>query len=85
MPDIDGPTLVDAARSHRPAMGVVFMSGYAEEIFRGEGRIVDGDVFIAKPFALRDLVGAVKRAAQARRGRVAGDMKTLPNSEDVPV
>jgi len=85
MPDIDGPTLVDAARARRPEMGVVFMSGYAEEMFRGEGRIGQDDVFIAKPFALRDFVSAVKRAARVGEARRVSALEAKGDSEDVPV
>ncbi len=70
MPELDGPALVEEARGGRPNMGVVFMSGYAEEIFRGDGKIRKTDAFISKPFALRDLVGAVKDAAAGPTRRI---------------
>lgn len=63
MPEMDGPTLVEEARAGRPDMGVVLMSGYAEDMFRDKEKIRDEDAFISKPFALKDLVGAVKNAA----------------------
>ena len=70
MPELDGPALVDEAREARPNMGVVFMSGYAEEVFRGDGKIRKTDAFISKPFALRDFVGAVKDAAAGTMRRI---------------
>ncbi len=67
MPDMDGPTLVDRVRDKRPDMGVVFMSGYAEDMFGGEGRVRETDIFLTKPFALRELASAVKQALNSDR------------------
>ena len=62
MPGIDGPTLFKAVRETRPGLPVVCISGYSEDALRQ--RIVDaeGVAFLPKPFSLRQLAVAVKRA-----------------------
>ena len=60
MPNMDGPTLVKEARIERPGIKAVMISGYAEEVFRKSlGRETDV-AFLAKPFSLKELLGAVK-------------------------
>ncbi|MGI4878844.1 MAG: ATP-binding protein, partial [Janthinobacterium lividum] len=58
MPGMDGVALLTQARERRPALHVVLMSGYAEPPQR---RALDraGVVFIAKPFAIDDLLDAI--------------------------
>ena len=61
MPAIDGPSMAREVRKLRPAMPILFMSGYAEEQLRKELDL--GNVaFLAKPFTVQqitDKVGAV--------------------------
>ena len=62
MPNMDGPTLVKKARGSRPDMNIIFISGYAEDVFR---KNVDGDdfddySFLPKPFTLKQLAEQVK-------------------------
>ncbi len=55
MPDMRGPDLVAALRATRPNLRPVYMSGYPA------GQLVDDDSrFLAKPFTLADLLGAVR-------------------------
>jgi len=62
MPEMDGPTLLTKLRSRDPGVKIVFVSGYAEEAF--EKNLPEGEEykynFLAKPFTLKQLVGAVK-------------------------
>jgi two-component system cell cycle sensor histidine kinase/response regulator CckA len=62
MPEMDGPTLLTKLRSRDPAVKIIFVSGYAEEAF--EKHLPEGEKykynFLAKPFTLKQLVGAVK-------------------------
>jgi two-component system, cell cycle sensor histidine kinase and response regulator CckA len=60
MPEMDGPTLLTELRSRDPGVKIIFVSGYAEEAF--EKHLPDGEQysFLAKPFTLKQLVGAVK-------------------------
>jgi two-component system cell cycle sensor histidine kinase/response regulator CckA len=64
MPEMDGPTLLIKLRNRDPDVKVIFVSGYAEEAF--EKNLPEGDKykynFLAKPFTLKQLVGAVKDA-----------------------
>jgi DNA-binding NtrC family response regulator len=68
MPRMDGPTLVGLALSRRPALRVVYLSGYTEEAApsaEGPGRCV----FLQKPFTsarlMRVVRDALDRAAQS--------------------
>jgi two-component system, cell cycle sensor histidine kinase and response regulator CckA len=60
MPNMDGPTLVRAARRLRPEMRVIFMSGYAEDSFRRNDEKAEELHFLPKPFGLKQLVAKVK-------------------------
>ncbi|MBX9884723.1 MAG: response regulator, partial [Novosphingobium sp.] len=51
MPSMDGPAMVREIRGLRPALPVLFMSGYAEEQLRREIDI-PGMYFLAKPFSV---------------------------------
>ena len=60
MPGMDGPSLVSQAMKSRPSMKVIFISGYAEEVF--ESNLDPGleYSFLPKPFSLKALAGRVK-------------------------
>jgi two-component system, cell cycle sensor histidine kinase and response regulator CckA len=62
MPEMDGPTLLTKLRSRDSGVKIIFVSGYAEEAF--EKNLPEGEEytysFLAKPFTLKQLVGAVK-------------------------
>jgi two-component system cell cycle sensor histidine kinase/response regulator CckA len=60
MPNMDGPTLVRAARQLRPEMRIIFMSGYAEDAFRRNEEKAEDLHFLPKPFGLKQLVAKVK-------------------------
>jgi two-component system cell cycle sensor histidine kinase/response regulator CckA len=62
MPEMDGPALLKELRRRDPAVKFIFVSGYAEDAFAKslpEGPPPD---FLAKPFTLKQLVAAVKKA-----------------------
>ncbi|ANY19878.1 Blue-light-activated protein [Tsuneonella dongtanensis] len=66
MPGMDGPAMARAIRKAKPALPILFMSGYAEEQLRNDIDIADMH-FIAKPFSVQqisDKVGAVLGAAR---------------------
>ena len=68
MPGMDGPTWVAEALKSRPDTAVVFVSGYAEDVFR-EGRTpTPNSVFLPKPFSLSELTATVQNQL-ARRAR----------------
>ncbi|MBF9036346.1 response regulator [Rhodobacterales bacterium HKCCE2091] len=60
MPGRDGPTWVREALRSRPDVGIVFMSGYAEDAY-GKFPDIPQAVFLAKPFSLADLSDTVRR------------------------
>jgi two-component system cell cycle sensor histidine kinase/response regulator CckA len=60
MPNMDGPTLVRAARQLRPDMRIIFMSGYAEDAFRRNEEKAEDLHFLPKPFGLKQLVAKVR-------------------------
>jgi two-component system cell cycle sensor histidine kinase/response regulator CckA len=66
MPEMDGPTLLCKLRDTNPDVKIIFVSGYAEDAF--EKNLPEGDKykynFLAKPFTLKQLVGAVKEAME---------------------
>ena len=67
MPAMDGPAMAKEIRKLRPAMPILFMSGYAEEQLRKELDL-DNVEFLPKPFSVQqisDKVGAVLGAAKA--------------------
>ena len=60
MPNMDGPTLIKRAHPLRPEMKVIFISGYAEEVF---SQNLDPNIpfsFLPKPFNLKELAAKVK-------------------------
>lgn len=61
MPGMDGPSWVRKALEARPDVRVVFVSGYAEDVF-GEGRDeIPNSVFLPKPFSLTELTNTIRR------------------------
>jgi two-component system cell cycle sensor histidine kinase/response regulator CckA len=60
MPNMDGPTLVRAARRLRPEMRIIYMSGYAEDAFRRNEENAEHLHFLPKPFGLKQLVAKVR-------------------------
>jgi two-component system cell cycle sensor histidine kinase/response regulator CckA len=81
MPQMDGPNLVRAVREIRPAIKVIFISGYAEDAFRQR---LDSDIdihFLAKPFSLKQLAIKVKEVLKPR-GRGA-EIQLRPSAAPV--
>lgn len=58
MPEMSGFELARYARVQRPALPVLFVSGFVEPGYAGEGGFHD---FLAKPFTQEQLVEAVRR------------------------
>jgi signal transduction histidine kinase/CheY-like chemotaxis protein len=71
MPGTHGPELAARIRADRPDIGVVFMSGYAEDdVARGPQLGGAGEI-LPKPFNVEALSRAVERAAAAGRRGIA--------------
>lgn len=60
MPGMDGPTWVAEALKARPNTAVVFVSGYAEDVFNDGRPPVPNSVFLPKPFSLSELTATVQ-------------------------
>lgn len=60
MPGRDGPGWVREALRARPAVRVIFVSGYAEDALDDGAARIPGAVFLPKPFSLGELAGAVQ-------------------------
>jgi PAS domain S-box-containing protein len=49
---MNGRQMADAARSHRPGLKVLFITGYAENAILGNGTLPPGMAVLTKPFAM---------------------------------
>ena len=57
---INGRQMADAARQTRPALKVLFITGYAETAAIGEGDLGPGMNLLTKPFAMDKLAHRIK-------------------------
>jgi PAS domain S-box-containing protein len=62
MPEMDGRTLAGALREARPALPVLFMSGYSDDEVTRRGFVDARIAFLAKPFTAESLLRAVRQA-----------------------
>ncbi len=60
MPNMDGPTLVRAVTRLQPGIRIIYMSGYAADVFRKGGERTEEVHFLPKPFGLKQFVAKVK-------------------------
>jgi two-component system cell cycle sensor histidine kinase/response regulator CckA len=67
MAGVHGPGLAAQITAQRPGIGVVFMSGYAEDLPGRMGELRAAGEFLPKPFSVDALNRAVGRAAEAAR------------------
>jgi len=61
MPEMDGPTLLKELRKHKPALKVIFVSGYPHEAFETSLDRGEQFAFLPKPFSLPQLAAKVKQ------------------------
>lgn len=61
MPKKSGKETREAIRALNSRVKVIFISGYAEEIFNGQGLAEEGDVFLQKPFSPLVLVRLIRK------------------------
>ena len=59
MPGLDGPSWVKEVLADRPNVGVVFVSGYAEDNFQTYQARIPNSVFLPKLFSLEQLTTTV--------------------------
>ncbi|MHA6723898.1 PAS domain-containing hybrid sensor histidine kinase/response regulator [Sphingomonas sp. RS2018] len=60
LPGLNGRQLADAARVSRPDLGVLFMTGYAENATMANGFLDPGMQMITKPFAVEALATRIR-------------------------
>jgi signal transduction histidine kinase len=65
MPDINGRKLADEARRRRPALKVLFMTGYSRNAIVHQGRLDPGVELIQKPLTSERLSATVRRILDA--------------------
>jgi CheY-like chemotaxis protein len=78
MPGMMGPELADRIKPQRPAMGVVFMSGYSERALM-DRQIMEGG-YLGKPFSPKSLAMKVREVLDSTR-EAASTPQTLPFGE----
>src|SRR5882724_1147979 len=73
MPGMSGRELADQLQATRPAMKVLFISGYTDNIIAERGMLAPGTAFLQKPFSPRHLAAKVREvldeAVQSRSGK----------------
>jgi two-component system cell cycle sensor histidine kinase/response regulator CckA len=62
MPGMSGPELAERLLPERPEMGVLYMSGYAEEVVAQHGTMRRGARLLTKPFSVAALAESVQQA-----------------------
>jgi PAS domain S-box-containing protein len=62
---MNGRQMADAARIARPALKVLFITGYAENAVIGHGQLDHGMHVLTKPFALEALAGRIRELIAA--------------------
>jgi two-component system, cell cycle sensor histidine kinase and response regulator CckA len=66
MPGMSGREVADRLRARDPALRVLFVSGYSEELVERHGISQARAAFLQKPFLPRDLTRAVREALDSR-------------------
>ncbi len=62
MPGLNGKELAEKVKEKNPAIKVVFMSGYNEEVVSDHGIIPEDAHFISKPFKGEELISLLRKA-----------------------
>lgn len=65
---MSGPAFVAQALRRNPDLGVVFMSGYPDEVISGDPDMLRGAARLRKPFEAHELAAAISRAVAGARG-----------------
>ncbi len=68
MPRMSGPDLAERLDPWHPEMKVLYMSGYSEKNILQEEILPPGAAFLRKPFAIKGLLGQVRRVLDTPKG-----------------
>src|SRR5262249_5886835 len=74
MPQMNGRDLAERLVEDRPAMKVLFMSGYTDSVMMDRGILPPGVTLLGKPFTLTCLVDKVRQvldSSEVSRARLA--------------
>ena len=74
MPGLHGPELAARVCENRPGIGVVFISGFAEDALERGNELRAAGQFLAKPFSMEALNKAVGRAADHAASRAGAEL-----------
>jgi two-component system cell cycle sensor histidine kinase/response regulator CckA len=66
MPEMSGPELAQNLRSDRPALPVLYMSGYTDDVLDAHELTHDATAFLRKPFGSVELITAVRNVLDGR-------------------
>ena len=66
MPGMAGPALAKRLRAVRPALPVIYMSGYSDDMVAGRGLLEVPGLFLQKPFLLDEFAEKVREALRVR-------------------
>jgi two-component system, cell cycle sensor histidine kinase and response regulator CckA len=67
MPEMSGPELAQRLRADRPALPVLYMSGYTDDVLDAHDLSQDATAFLRKPFGNAELIAAVRGVLDAER------------------
>jgi len=62
MPRMNGRELFNALQEQKPKLKVLYMSGHTDDVVARHGILEPGTNFLSKPFTIRDISRAVRRA-----------------------
>lgn len=65
MPDLGGRDLTEEIRRHRPAIRVLYVSGYTSDAVLRHGVEEEKDSFLQKPFTPRSLAHKIREVLDA--------------------
>ncbi|MDP2389346.1 MAG: response regulator, partial [Acidobacteriota bacterium] len=60
MPNMNGRELAAAVRQRYPSVRVLYVTGFADTLFKGVNELGDGESFIEKPFGAEGLLEAAR-------------------------
>lgn len=80
MPGMTGRELATVVRKRYPAARVLYVTGFADTLFKGVNELGDGESFIEKPFGAEGLLEAVRLLMF---GHIA-DGEVQPDKRDTP-